>query len=87
MMLHGGGWIMGGIQSTECENCVLVQKFGMTVVNPDYRLAPEHPFPAGVLDCWDVVKWVCSILHWDVLLVRAADECLPKQRPRSTPKS
>ena len=35
-----------------------VKQFGVVAVTIDYRLAPEHPFPTAVLDCWDVVQWV-----------------------------
>lgn len=47
LLLHGGGYIMG--QSKDMWNGPLfAEKTGCTVVSVDYRLAPEHPFPAGL---------------------------------------
>ncbi|KAH8803328.1 Alpha/Beta hydrolase protein [Xylogone sp. PMI_703] len=57
IMIHGGGFSMGGLDTKEEDCRRLVVKFGFVVVNVDYRLAPEHPWPAAVEDCWDVVKW------------------------------
>lgn len=38
----------------------MVQKFGAVCIAPSYRLAPEHPFPTGINDAWDAVKWVAA---------------------------
>ena len=59
VMFHEGGWAMGDL-SDEDQNCRLFARdLGAVCVNVDYRLAPEHPFPKGVEDAYDVVKW-CS---------------------------
>ncbi len=51
LYLHGGGWVIGGIHSHE-EICrKIANRTDALVVAPDYRLAPEAPFPAGVDDC------------------------------------
>ena len=56
--IHGGGWVVG----TAAESTVTCQRLaagaGCIVVNVDYRLAPEHPFPAAPDDCTAVTRWV-----------------------------
>jgi acetyl esterase/lipase len=61
VMYHGGGFCLGGLDS-ETLNCRRwVERFGGVAVNVDYRLAPEHVFPAAVNDAYDALKWVrCS---------------------------
>ncbi|RFU39224.1 alpha/beta hydrolase, partial [Actinomadura logoneensis] len=54
--LHGGGWVMGGIDSVDVSCRDLAAEAGCTVVNVGYRLAPEHPFPAAVEDAWAVAE-------------------------------
>jgi len=50
-----------GDLSDEDQNCRLfTRELGAVCVNVDYRLAPEHAFPTGVHDCWDVVQWVAK---------------------------
>ena len=58
--LHGGGWVAGSIDSYTniCYN--LAYKTESTVMAISYRLAPEHPFPAGFNDCYDVIRLVYS---------------------------
>ncbi|WP_367255587.1 alpha/beta hydrolase [Pseudomonas sp. stari2] len=52
--LHGGGWVVGGLDSHDFICCELAMMLGAMVVAVDYRLAPEHPFPAGFDDCLSV---------------------------------
>jgi acetyl esterase/lipase len=47
---HGGGWVVGSPSSTEAVCRALALASGATVANVDYRLAPEHPYPAAVED-------------------------------------
>jgi acetyl esterase len=54
--LHGGGWI-GGSPRTHRKLGMQFAEAGYLTINVDYRLAPEHPFPAGLDDCVYAVKW------------------------------
>jgi acetyl esterase/lipase len=49
--LHGGGWVAGGLESHRPMSAALALRTGLPVLLLDYRLAPEHPFPAGFHDC------------------------------------
>lgn len=51
LYLHGGGWVVGGLDSHDFICMELATELGALVVAVDYRLAPEHPFPAGFEDC------------------------------------
>ncbi|UWU17271.1 alpha/beta hydrolase (plasmid) [Rhizobium sullae] len=58
LYLHGGGWVIGAPETHEdiCRN--LANAAGAVVVSPDYRLAPEHPFPAALDDCAGALIWM-----------------------------
>lgn len=60
LMYHGGGFCVGAPEGEEqsCRN--FVQAFGATCISATYRLAPEFPFPQGVEDCWDAMKWAAE---------------------------
>jgi len=58
IFFHGGAFIGGTLQTVENSCKYLAEQSGAAVVSVDYRLAPEHPFPAGVHDCFDALKWV-----------------------------
>lgn len=53
---HGGGWTLGSLDSHDNTCRYLCARAGVAVISVDYRLAPEHPFPAGLEDCVAVVK-------------------------------
>lgn len=55
---HGGGWVLGAIETENVVCTNLCTRGGVVVVTVDYRLAPEDPFPAAVDDCWEAVQWV-----------------------------
>jgi acetyl esterase/lipase len=57
---HGGGWVIGDLESHDATVRALAAASGVTVVAVDYRLAPEHPFPAAVDDCQAAVRWVAE---------------------------
>jgi acetyl esterase len=60
MYLHGGGWVVGGIESFDAACRALANRCRLPVVSVDYRLAPENPFPAAVSDCLAVAEWISS---------------------------
>ncbi|MEO1957418.1 MAG: alpha/beta hydrolase [Methylophilaceae bacterium] len=55
---HGGGWVCGSIDAYESLGRGLSKEASAIVVLVNYRLAPEHPFPTPVDDCWDALLWV-----------------------------
>ena len=58
--LHGGGMIMGTVALYEPLIRVLASQSGAAVLAPEYRLAPEHPDPAPVEDCYAALKWAAE---------------------------
>lgn len=56
LFFHGGGWVTGSINSYDKVCTVLAQRTGHVVFSVDYRLAPEHRFPAGLEDCYLVAR-------------------------------
>jgi len=56
--IHGGGYVMGDIEGDDRLMKQLVRRIGCVAVSVDYRLAPEHPFPAPVEDCYAGLKWM-----------------------------
>lgn len=57
VLLHGGGWVAGGLESHRPMAAVLAELSGLAVLLVGYRLAPEHPFPAGLDDCRAAYAW------------------------------
>ncbi|MFO1226030.1 alpha/beta hydrolase [Roseateles sp.] len=58
LYLHGGGFTIGGIETHDSLCRQLALRAGIAVVSLDYRLAPEHPFPAAVDDSWAALAWL-----------------------------
>ncbi len=56
--IHGGGFFGGSPDVVEESVKMLVDKTGICAVSVDYRLAPEHPYPAGHQDCFAVLQWI-----------------------------
>ena len=54
--LHGGGWVLGNLESVDAVCRTLADESRARVVSVDYRLAPEHPFPAGLQDALNVTR-------------------------------
>lgn len=58
--IHGGGFIMGSPELEYGPNVTYARELGALVVSVTYRLAPEHPFPAGLEDCYAGLSWVAA---------------------------
>ena len=56
--IHGGGWVLGGADLSDVGNEAMAAEAGVTVVSVEYRLAPEHPYPAGLDDCVTAARWL-----------------------------
>jgi acetyl esterase/lipase len=57
---HGGGFVVGSIDTHDGVTRALARRADCIVVSVDYRLAPEHPYPAALEDCWAASKWVMA---------------------------
>ncbi|KAH8802765.1 alpha/beta hydrolase domain-containing protein [Xylogone sp. PMI_703] len=58
IMIHGGGWIHGYPEVDEDLSEFFASELRAVVVSVDYRLAPEHPFPAAHNDCFEALNWI-----------------------------
>lgn len=60
VFLHGGGWLAGGLESHRPMAARLAALSGVATLLVDYRLAPEHPFPAAFDDCAKAMAWATT---------------------------
>ncbi|MEP6503510.1 MAG: alpha/beta hydrolase [Betaproteobacteria bacterium] len=60
LFLHGGGWVTGDLDSHDAACRALANASGCKVVAVDYRLAPEHKFPAAATDCHAALQWLAA---------------------------
>lgn len=58
LYLHGGGFVMGNVDAEHLSAAQLATQLGVVVVSVEYRLAPEHPFPAPPEDCYHALCWL-----------------------------
>jgi len=58
--IHGGGWVLGAADLSDIQNEAMALGAGVTVVPVEYRLAPEHPYPAGLDDCVAAARWLIA---------------------------
>ena len=65
LYFHGGGWVLGGLNTHHGVCATLAQQAGCVVCSVDYRMAPEHRFPAAVDDAWAATTWAAE--HMDDL--------------------
>ena len=61
LWMHPGGYVIGSIAMNELFARQIAKDLGCAVVSVDYRLAPEHPYPAALEDCYGVLTWLGSI--------------------------
>ncbi|SEC89889.1 Acetyl esterase/lipase [Amycolatopsis tolypomycina] len=60
LYIHGGGFVMGDLDTFDAHLLRLVDELGIVIVSVGYRLAPEHPFPAPVEDCYAALAWAAA---------------------------
>ena len=60
VFFHGGGWVVGNLEAADSICRTLANQVGCIVVSVDYRLAPEHKFPAAVEDAYTATEWVAK---------------------------
>jgi acetyl esterase/lipase len=58
--IHGGGFVLGNIERSHAGCCQLARNVGAVVATVEYRLAPEHPFPAAIHDCFAALTWFAA---------------------------
>ena len=60
LWIHGGGYVLGSVERDDLLASHLAKVAQCVVVSVEYRLAPEHPFPAPVEDCYAALKWLAA---------------------------
>lgn len=60
LWIHGGGMIAGTVEATDAYCSRIADELGVFVASVDYRLAPEHPYPAPLEDCYAALRWFAS---------------------------
>ena len=93
MWIHGGGWVICDLDTHDAMCRLLAVESGCEVISVDYRLAPEHPFPTPLEDCWDALQWVAEqagdrplVLGGDSAGGNLAAVCAVRARDRGGPQ-
>ena len=60
LWMHGGGWMTGSLETGDILARAVCEALHAVVISVDYRLAPEHPWPAGLNDCTAALEWVTA---------------------------
>lgn len=71
--LHGGGWVTGDLEYSDALCRHLAADAGCAVLSVDYRLAPEHPYPAPLNDAYGALQWAADHLAGGLPLVVGGD--------------
>jgi len=56
--IHGGGYVLGNVEGSDLANALIASRLSIVVLSVDYRLAPEHPIPAPLDDCYSGLEWL-----------------------------
>jgi acetyl esterase/lipase len=80
---HGGGFCLGDLDSDDSFCRRVAEEVKCLVVNVDYRLAPEHPFPIPINDCWDAFQWVRAPVLNPIFFALTIPGILKRSQPRS----
>jgi acetyl esterase len=90
---HGGGWVLGDLDSHDATCRILANAAECTVIAIDYRLAPEHQFPLPLEDCWNALTWIAEQHSSEPLVVggdsaggNLAAVCALRARDRGAPE-
>ena len=74
LWIHGGGYVMGRPKLSDEFSVRLNRRLGITIAVPEYRLAPEHPYPAALEDCYAALLWLASLPSVDATRIAIAGE-------------
>lgn len=77
MYIHGGGWVINSIETSDASCRLLAEKTNRVVISVDYRLAPEYAFPVPLQDCIAAFEWVqkhAEHYHIDVTRIAVAGD-------------
>jgi acetyl esterase/lipase len=61
LWIHGGGYVIGTAEQDDWVCRRFSKRLGMTVASVEYRLAPEHPYPAPLEDCYSALTWLAEL--------------------------
>lgn len=63
LWIHGGGYVRGSVEEDDLVCQHMAEEVGCVVISVEYRLAPEHPFPAPMNDCYAALEWMANNAH------------------------